>query len=262
MTNVKVYLNLYLYKDGDKGSVSEKIINMQHGEEGVWCLEIIEELKGYYYLYEVDLGEGRISKVVDPYAKAVAVNGEKTAIIDLEETNPVGFKEHKKISLNNRLEASIYEVHVRDFSIQRKVGFIYPGKFKAFTEKGLVTSEGNAIGLDHLKEMGITHVQLLPSFDYKSIDEVTCKTYNWGYDPQNYNVPEGSYATDPFNPIVRIREFKELIQTLHEAGIGVVMNVVYNHTYDIVTGPFEAIIPGYFYCQDEESHYTNGKKIY
>ena len=194
------------------------------------------------------------------------MNGEYTAIVDLTATNPTGWANDSKPAMVDDSEAIIYELHVRDFSIDSSVDFAYPGKFKAFTETGLKTQEGNTAGIDHLKELGVTHVHLLPSYDFGSVDESQVdnpdyegRVFNWGYDPQNYNVPEGSYATDPTNPVTRITEFKEMVQALHEAGMRVVMDVVYNHTYNIQNNAFGKLVPDYYYrTHDASGEPANG----
>lgn len=226
---------------------------------GVWCLTVNDDLKGKYYAYAISFADGTTNYVVDPYAKAVSVNGGKTAIIDLEATNPEGFEPDDGPKLTNATDAIVYELHVRDMSSETGNDFDgYEGKYLAFTKAGLKTKDGKPIGIDHLKELGITHVQLQPIYDYATVDEEKIDSYNWGYDPQNYNVPEGSYATDPQDPTCRIIEAKAMIKALHDAGIGVIMDVVYNHTYDITTGPFEKVVPGYYYRSNDNGEYTNG----
>ena len=192
-------------------------------------------------------------------AKAVGVNGDRAAVIDLKATDPEGWEKDVRPELKSFSDIVIYEMHHRDFSIDTIAGIQHRGKFVALTEKGTHTYLGESTGVDHLKELGVTHVHLLPSYDYSSVDETRLDKpqYNWGYDPKNYNVPDGSYATDPYQPEVRIREFKEMVMALHKAGIRVIMDVVYNHTALTEGGNFERTVPGYFYRQDKEGKFAN-----
>ncbi len=234
---------------------------MARSEEGVWIATLHGDKKNRYYMYKVEFADGTVNYAVDPYAQAVSANGQRGAIIDLSSTNPVGFGETGKPAMINPTDAILYELHVRDFSIDESSGMENKGKFKAFTEEGTSLPGNNSIktGIDHLVELGVTHVHLLPSYDYKTVNEISEEAqYNWGYDPQNYNVPEGSYSTDATDPAARVAEFKELVQALHENGIRVVMDVVYNHTYETEASSFNQIVPGYFYRTDDNGKYTNG----
>ncbi|MDR0876666.1 MAG: type I pullulanase, partial [Treponema sp.] len=243
---------------------------------GVWSAAIAGNLDGKYYLYRVE-GVSHPNWAADPYATAVSANGQRMAIINLESTNPPNWKPNSKPPFSNWQDAVLYELHVRDFSIDENSGMQHKGKFLAFTERGTkngVSHSGAAkngarhlfpTGIDHLVNLGITHVHLLPSFDFASINELTVDDphsvdpkFNWGYDPQNYNVPEGSYSTDPANPRTRITEFKQMVQALHDAGIRVVMDVVYNHTYQTGAGPFDHLVPGYYYRTTDTGAYANG----
>jgi pullulanase len=190
----------------------------------------------------------------------VGVNGEKAAIIDLSKTNPEGWGSDKGPSLSSPANIILYEMHHRDFSADTTSGIQNRGKFLALTERGTHNPEGQSTGIDHLLELGVTHVHILPSFDFGSIDErkLEQNRYNWGYDPVNYNVPEGSYSTNPATPATRIREFKQMVQALHRAGIGVVLDVVYNHTYNAAASSFERIAPGYFYRHKKDGTLANG----
>jgi pullulanase len=231
-------------------------------EAGVWAASITEDLKGKFYLYYAEFADGEKTFVPDPYAKAVSPNGQRTAIVDLTETNPPQWSMDKP-PLGAFQDAVIYEVHTRDFSIDEDSGMTHKGKFLAFTETGTKNKDGAPTGIDHLKALGVTHVHLLPSFDFASVDEAVSagrqasNQFNWGYDPQNYNTPEGSYSTDPWNPIARIVEFKQMVQAFHDAGIRVVMDVVYNHTFQVPGGPFSAA-QNYFYRTDRLGRLTNG----
>lgn len=215
------------------------------------------DLDGVYYTYAVTR-DGVVRECTDPYAKACGANGLRSMVVDLEKTNPTGWAEDKKW-VQKKKNTVICELHVKDFSWQEESGVSreHRGKFLAFTEKGK-TYEGHAVGIDHLKEMGITHVHLLPIFDYATVDETDSENaFNWGYDPANYNVPEGSYATNPYDGHARIKECKEMVKALHEAGIAVVMDVVYNHTY-ASDGAFQILAPYYYYRQNEDGSLSDG----
>ncbi|GHU99328.1 hypothetical protein FACS189483_08460 [Spirochaetia bacterium] len=242
---------------------------------GVWSAVVPGDLAGKFYRYRLEFaaysnggaGNGAVTWAVDPYARAVSANGQRTAIIDPADTNPALWRpDFKPPFSNNFQDAILYELHVRDFSLDENSGMRNRGKFLAFTERGTKNSDGVATGVDHLVNLGITHVHLLPSYDYASINELTVDDpasknpkFNWGYDPQNYNVPEGSYSSDPRDPAARVREFKAMVQSLHDAGIRVVMDVVYNHTYQTGNdGPFDALVPGYYYRTTDTGTYSNG----
>ncbi|WP_195431369.1 type I pullulanase [Clostridium sp. D46t1_190503_E9] len=258
--NVKI--NLY-GKDGyDYESKANKTVNMDLREKGIWEIEISGNLDGEFYNYLVNI-DGKEYEAVDPYAKAVGVNGKRGMIIDLNKTNPDGWESHKKPVLENSLDAVIYEMNVRDFTIDSNSGIDNEirGKFKGICQDNSAI-KGTEIktGLSHLKELGVNVIQLLPSFDYKTVDErrFNENEYNWGYDPLNYNVPEGSYSTNPYLGEVRIKEFKELIMKLHESGFKVVMDVVYNHTADTENSNFNSIVPKYYYRQNNDGGFSNG----
>ena len=240
-TATKVVLNLF--EKGD-GVSAYKSVDMVKGDKGVWShTEACGH--GTYYTYTVTTSAGT-QEAVDPYAKAAGVNGERGMVVDLSLTDPEGFDASSFTSpISTYSDAVIWEIHVRDFS-NKIAASQYKGKYLAFTERGLVNEHGKAVGVDYLVELGVTHVHLLPVYDYASVDETRNDQFNWGYDPENYNVPEGSYSTDPYNGEVRIKEFKQMVMALHEAGIGVVMDVVYNHTYD-ANSSFNKIVPYYYY---------------
>lgn len=241
-TASKVVLNLFEAGDGVD---AYKSVEMVRGEKGVWSYT---ETCGHgtYYTYTVTTSAGT-QEAVDPYAKAAGVNGNRGMVVDLSLTNPEGWNISSLANpISSYSEAVIWEVHVRDFS-NKIDSSSYKGKYLAFTENGLVNEYGQRVGVDYLKELGITHVHLLPVYDYATVDEANPDAdFNWGYDPKNYNVPEGSYSTDPYHGEVRILEFKQMVQALHEAGIGVIMDVVYNHTYD-GNSSFNRIVPYYYY---------------
>lgn len=269
-------VSLVLYKDAgiydESGLVMDheggQEIRMNRGDNGVWTSIITGDLAGRYYLYKIKHDHGGYRFAVDPYATAVSANGCRGAIVDPEACRPDGWVFDSSPPPIQPTDAVLYELHVRDFSISSDSGMKYKGKYKAFTEHGLKDEYGNSLGIDHLAELGVTHVQLLPISDFRTVNELeetgpyyTGKEYNWGYDPQNYNVPEGSYSTDPTKPEVRIRECKEMIMALHNKGIRVIMDVVYNHTYTVDDGPFEPIVPGYFYRRHENGELSNGSGV-
>ncbi|PEC56817.1 type I pullulanase [Bacillus cereus] len=237
-------------------------INMKQAEKGTWKAELKGNQKGLYYTYKVKIGD-KWTEAVDPYARAASVNGDKGAVVDLEETNPKKWKANKKPKLKNPEDAIIYELHVRDLSIQPESGIKQKGKYLGVTEKGTKGPEGVKTGLDHIKDLGVTHVQLLPIFDYASVNEENLNEpqYNWGYDPKNFNVPEGSYSTNPYEPTVRITELKQTIQTLHDNNLRVVMDVVYNHMYNATESNFHKLVPGYYYRYNEDGTFANGTGV-
>lgn len=244
---------LSLYNSGHEGG-AYKVLKMKSAGDGLWTVAVSENLKGKFYTFNI-LSEGKwMGETAGVSAKAVGVNGNRGAVIDLATTNPEGWDKDVRPELKNSADIILYEMHHRDLSISPTSGIKNKGKFVALTEHGTVNADNLSTGIDHLVELGVTHVHLLPSFDYASVDETRLQdnTYNWGYDPKNYNVPEGSYATDPYNPESRIREFKEMVQALHNAGIRVVMDVVYNHTFDTESSGFHRTAPGYYYRYKED----------
>lgn len=252
-------VRLMLYEAGEGGHAYETV-SMERAEEGTWKAKVEKDLKGKFYTFNVKIGEKWQGDTPGINAKAVGVNGKRAAIIDLRETDPEGWAEDKRPPLASPADIIIYEVHHRDFSVHPSSGIEHKGKFLAMTETGTKNPGGMATGIDHLKELGVTHVHILPSYDYASVDETRLdeNKYNWGYDPLNYNVPEGSYSTDPYRPEVRIREFKQMVQALHKAGIRVVLDVVYNHTFNTAESNFERTVPGYFYRQKPDGTLADG----
>ena len=252
-TASRVVLNLF--EAGDGGDAFDRV-EMIRGEQGVWSAEYPCGA-GTYYTYSVTTVVGE-QEAVDPYARAVGVNGDRGMVADLAATDPEGFGEDTFIdSISAYNEAVIWEVHVRDFS-NKLASSAYPGKYLAFTEQGLTNASGEPAGIDYLTDLGITHVHLQPVYDYATVDESSDEPqFNWGYDPKNYNVPEGSYSTDPYHGEVRIREFKQMVQALHRSGLGVVMDVVYNHTYD-GNSCLNRIVPYYYYRFDNRGGWSNG----
>ncbi len=248
---------LKLYRTGEQDDLLQKI-TMKKAVHGTWIAAVQGDLQGIYYNYCVTVA-GETKEAVDPYAKAVGVNGMRGMVINLSSTNPEGFDSEVKPVFHNATDAIIYELHIRDFSIDRSSGMVHKGKYLAFTEQGRTNAHGEATGVDYLRELGITHVHLLPTFDYKTVDESRLyeSQFNWGYDPQNYNVPDGSYSTDPYHGEVRVKEFKQMVQALHKNGIRVVMDVVYNHTMDNVDSNFNRIVPGYYYRLTPDGNFSN-----
>ncbi|AWB44472.1 type I pullulanase [Paenibacillus sp. CAA11] len=249
---------VFLYDSWDDDRPDKR--RMRRDVKGTWILSIDEDLQNRYYTYCVHVGE-QINEAVDPYAKAVGVNGDRGAIIDLQKTNPAGWTEEKP-PLESPLDAIIYEVHLRDLSIHPASGIEHKGKYLGLAEGGTKGPGGISTGLDHISNLGVTHVQILPFYDYstESVDETRLDEpqYNWGYDPKNYNVPEGSYATDPYKPAVRIAELKQMIQALHDRGLRVVMDVVYNHVYDGYIVNFTRLVPGYYLRYTPDHKFSNG----
>ncbi len=231
---------------------------------GTWVATLKGDYKNKYYTYVVTVN-GKTNEVVDPYAKAAGANGNRGMVVDLDSTDPEGWKEDTFNRVNSITDAVIWEVSVRDFSASETSGVSEKnrGKFLAFTEKGTVVDsvEGSlSTCVDYLKELGVNYVQINPFYDFASIDETDTKNpqYNWGYDPKNYNVPEGSYSSNPYDGNVRIKECKQMIQALHSAGIGVIMDVVYNHTYASKDSWFNLIVPDYYYRIDDSGNWSNG----
>lgn len=251
-------VKLNLYKEGTGGE-PVKQLSMKPAENGTWNVTVDEDLKGQYYTFQVCIGDRWLDETPGIWAKAVGVNGNRGAVIDWSTTNPTGWEQDKAPELNNFTDIVIYEMHHRDFSVAANSGISNKGKFLALTENGTTAPEGVSTGIDHLKQLGITHLHILPSFDYASVDESRPQegTYNWGYDPKNYNVPEGSYSTNPTDPAVRVCEFKEMVQSLHQNGIRVILDVVYNHTYTGDGSNFSLTAPGYFYRHNPDGSYSN-----
>ena len=246
---------LCLYEKGDGGQAFAKI-PMERQDKGVWCA-VYPCGHGTYYTYEVTTAGGT-QEAVDPYARTSGVNGNRGMVIDLHSTDPEDFKSDSYVNLRSYNDAVIWEVHVRDFS-NSLASSRYPGKYLAFTETGLKNKNGIPAGTDYLRNLGITHVHLQPVSDYATVDETRLDEpqFNWGYDPKNYNVPEGSYSTDPYNGETRVKELKQMVRSLHNAGLGVVMDVVYNHTYDI-NSCLNRIVPYYYYRYSISGAPSNG----
>lgn len=255
---------LQLYATGSDEEAGARLIGRYPMEApkaaGVWELRLQGDYRNVYYTYAVTTA-GSTEETADPYAKAAGVNGRRSMVVDLKKTNPAGWERDTYYFAKPSTEAIIWETHVRDFSIAENSGMRYKGKFLAFTETGTTVAQDGChpTGIDYLKELGITHVHLMPVFDFASIDEAKegNEAYNWGYDPLNYNVPEGSYATNPYDGNIRIREMKAMILALHQAGIGVIMDVVYNHTYYTEESWFHKTMPYYYHRTMPDGRFGN-----
>lgn len=247
-------VSLNLYEQGDGDNLTETI-PMTLGDKGVWSCEKQGDLNGVYYTYSIKIGN-KTNEAVDLYARTTGVNGNRGMVVDLSATNPEGFENDTRPAFVNPTDAVIYELHVRDLSSDESSGISNTGKFLGLTETGTTNADGLATGIDHIKDLGVTHVQILPSYDYATVDETKLDTpqFNWGYDPKNYNVPEGSYSTDPYHGEVRINEMKQMVQALHENGIRVNMDVVYNHTFNIEDSNFQKTVPDYYYRKVGDSY--------
>ena len=253
-----VSVNLYTTgSDAESGAAALGSYAMTQDVNGTWIVTVSGDLNGVYYTYSVT-HRGETVEACDPYARTTGVNGDRAMVIDLDSTDPAGWENDTYVTVDNYTDAVIWELHVRDFSIDESSGMTNKGKYLAFTELG-TTVPGTDIstGIDYMKELGINYVHLLPVYDINSVDETT-GGYNWGYDPKNYNVPEGSYSTNPYDGAVRVNEFKQMVQSLHNAGIGVVMDVVYNHVADAGKFCFNQIVPEYFSrVMDDGSYLSN-----
>ena len=241
----KKQVEIHIYEDG-QGGKAIKTIKMKASGENRWEATVKGDLKGKFYTFDIDKGE-----TPGVFAKAVGVNGMHGAIVDMAETNPQGWENDQRPVILSPADLVIYEMHWRDFSIDVSSGLKNKGKFLALTEPKAI---------EHLKNLGVNAVHILPSFDYASVDETKLDTpqYNWGYDPKNYNVPEGSYSTDPYNPVTRIKEFKQMVQALHKAGIRVILDVVYNHTFNIDHSNFQLTYPDMYYRKTADGKYSDG----
>ena len=254
-------VSVHLYESGHEGGLEDMLqsIPMTPDVNGTWVATVEGNLNGTYYTYGVMHGDV-IVEACDPYARTTGVNGKRAMVIDLDSTDPEGWENDRDPHYDGGItDAIIYELHVRDLSSDPSSGIANTGKFLGLTERGTVNSEGISTGLDHILSLGVTHIHLLPSYDYASVDETDPDAaFNWGYDPVNYNVPEGSYSTDPYNGEVRVREFKQMVKSLHDNGISVIMDVVYNHVYDAEAFCFNNIVPGYFSRIGQDGIYSNG----
>ncbi len=253
------YVNLY-ESGTDKSDAPYEVLEMEPDANGTWVAQKSGDLNGVYYTYSVEI-DGVKAEACDPYARTTGVNGKRAMVIDLDSTDPEGWENDKNPHAGESInDAVLYEVQMRDFSTSKESGIENVGKYLSFTEKGTTTSSGIATGVDHLVDLGVTHVHLMPFYDFGSVNETYTfeNLYNWGYDPVNFNVPEGSYSTDPYNGEVRVNEVKQMVAALHESGISVVMDVVYNHVYSANDFCINKLVPGYFSRINVDGSYSNG----
>lgn len=262
MTRFKVWapeaesVKLNLYKQGEGDNLIEQHV-MKKSVNGTYVFEKQGDCNGIYYTYTV-VNHREEQEAVDPYTKAAGVNGQRGMVINLAKTNPQGFELDGYRNPEHITDAIVYEGSVRDFTMDESSGVFHNGKFLGLTEANTTNHFGEATALDYISGLGVTHVQILPAFDFETVDEKNQKAqYNWGYDPDNYNVPEGSYAVSPYDGTVRIQEMKQMVLALHSRGIGVIMDVVFNHTYRRDDSNLQKIVPGYYYRSDETG-YTDG----
>jgi pullulanase len=251
-------LHLYQEPIGGKG----RVIDMQPGKQGSWQLSIAENCEGLFYTFQVlnktALGYAWSQEVSDPYAVATGINGVRAAIVDLNKTDPPGWDRGLLPVDRTNAPPVLYELHIRDASMDASSGITQKGKYVGLAETGTKNAYGASTGLDHIASLGVTHVHLLPFFDFRSSDEsVTFSPYNWGYDPLHYNTPEGTYATDVRDPAARIRELKQMVLAFHQKGLKLVMDVVYNHTGLTETSNFEQLVPGYYYRRTSDGAFSN-----
>jgi len=252
-------LRMRLYEQGQGGEFSREVY-LDKAEQGTWTTTLPGDQEGVFYTFQSKVKAQWSEEVTDPYATAVGINGLRGQIVDMAKTNPVGWSADRRPALQGFEDILIYELQLRDISTHPSSGIINRGKYLGLAETGTRSPEGLSTGLDHIKEMGVTHVHILPAFDFRSIDEAALEDnqYNWGYDPQHYNVPEGSFSTNPADGAVRIREFKEMVKTLHDNGLRVILDVVYNHTGATESSNFNQLVPGYYYRQNAEGGFANG----
>ena len=243
----------------DRNTPAIDTLQMSRSDRGTWRASVAEPLYGKFYTFSIKHDGKWLAETPGVWAKALGTNGERAAIIDFSTTNPEGWAQDKGPKVDNITDVVLYEMHHRDFSIDPSSGIVHKGKFLALTEPMTTNAHGQATGIDHLKELGVTHVHILPSYDYNSVDEENLQKnqYNWGYDPVNYNAPDGSYSTDPANPKTRVSEMKQMVKALHDAGIGVVMDVVYNHTALNDDSNFSLTAPGYYYRHRADGSYSD-----
>ncbi len=264
-SNAAEQMEVLIYDEADSNQPS--VISLAKGDNDFWTGSIDGDQAGKFYTVRSFQNGEWAPESPGIFAKAVSINGQRAAIIDMKATNPEGWAQDKRPAMTDPTDIVVYETHLRDFTISPVSGVAHKGKFLALTEEGTIIDHTNlqfrgnwSTGIDHLKELGITHLQILPMFDYGSIDETTLakNNYNWGYDPVNYNAPEGGYSSDPADPACRIREAKQMVQALHKAGIRVIMDVVYNHTYDVMGCALGRVVPKYFYRLNEDGTFANG----
>lgn len=247
-------VTLRLYKNLDNSSQPDKTIDLTCGDKGVWSTTLTDQdYKGWAYDYRLEFADGHVTTTDDPYSTATTINGVRSVIEDVDNIKPADFI--KMPAFTKPTDAIIYEAGVRDLTADKNANVQHPGQFLGLTQEGTKTDTGYPTGLDYLKKLGVTHVQFLPMYDFGSIDEAhPSNAYNWGYDPVNYNVPEGSYSSKPADPAARILEMKEMINALHKQGLRVVMDVVYNHVYGLDKQAFDKVVPGYYFKYDDNGN--------
>lgn len=247
-------VTLRLYKNLDNSSQPDKTIDLTCGDKGVWSTTLTDQdYKGWAYDYRLEFADGHVTTTDDPYSTATTINGVRSVIEDVDNIKPADFI--KMPAFTKPTDAIIYEAGVRDLTADKNANVQHPGQFLGLTQEGTKTDTGYPTGLDYLKKLGVTHVQFLPMYDFGSIDEAhPSNAYNWGYDPVNYNVPEGSYSSKPADPAARILEMKEMINALHKQGLRVVMDVVYNHVYGLDKQAFDKVVPGYYFKYDDKGN--------
>lgn len=252
-------VRINLYKT-DLGGESYRTAALEKSKNGVWFITIKENVKDQYYTFQVNINGVWSAETLDPYAKACGTNGLRAQVVNLKETNPVGWEKDQSPSFsikNLQTDAIIYELHVRDASIHTNSGIKNKGKFLGLAEIGTQNSTGLSTGLSHIKELGVTHIHLLPFYDYNSVDETKANQYNWGYDPVNYNIPEGSYSSNPADGKQRIKELKQTIQAIHRNGLRIIMDVVYNHTALTQQSNFNVFVPDYYYRKRSDGTFSD-----
>ena len=246
-------------------SNSGEVLPMTKGERGTWEYIFEGDANMMEYRYRIEFEDGKVDESPDPYARSSTANSTRSVVIDVANVNPQGWNGARMKPFSGIEDATIYETHVRDMTIAPNNGISNKGKFLGLTETGTKTEKGNVSGLDYIKSLGVTHVQFLPMYDFYTVDETGDlgydKQYNWGYDPVNYNVPEGSYASDPTDPASRVRDMKAMIDAVHDAGMYVVMDVVYNHVYDTELSPLQRTVPGYYFRYTDGCALQNGTGV-
>lgn len=253
-------ITLEIWDSLEEDSQIKERIPMEQTDIGVWEVRLPGDQHKTVYTYHLTFSDGTNHSTQDPYSRAVIINGNKSVILDPDTTYLKGF--YRMPPFTYPTDAIIYEIHIRDFTVNSDACVKENGRFLGITQTGTTNDLGSPTGIDYLKSLGVTHVQFLPMYDYATVDEKNPKKhYNWGYDPHNYNVPDGSYSTDPHDPISRIVELKQMIKALHDAGIRVIMDVVYNHVYEVSDHPLHKTLPGYYFRYDKKGNLSNGTAV-